>query len=155
VFYEQCKEEWYQGDLVVSFPVIVTDLTANNSSKSLKLFDRLVIVVSQTCDLQRRPFVQVSPVHDFNYLKSELLKDGRTEGSAQSFISSIKNKGVNYYFYLPEDPTRGIKEGYADLNFLSTVSRTQLVRQTRVATISDYQRHVLAYSIGNLFLRPH
>ncbi len=155
MFYEPCKTEWYQGDIVSSFPAIVTDLTDNNRSRSLKLFDKPALAISQTCDLQRRPFVQVSPIHSFSYLKDELIKSGKSETSADSFIDSVRNKQVNYYFYLEADSARGIDEGYADLNFVCTVSRSQLIQLPRIATLNDYNRQVLAYFVGNLFLRPH
>lgn len=155
MFYEECKTEWYQGDIVSSLPFVVTDLTHTNRTKALKLFDKPALITSQTCDLQRRPFIQVCPIHDFGHLKAELIAGGKSEQGAQSFIDSVRNKNVNYYFYIPEDEGRGISEGYADLNFVTTVSRTQLLQLSRVCTLSDYARQQLAYFVGNLYLRPH
>lgn len=138
-----------------SFPFIITDL-GNSEQSSLALFDKPALIVSQTCDLQRRPFIQVCPVHTFAYLKAKLVEDGKSDQGADSFIEGVRNrKGANYYFYLPSDEAFGIEEGYADLGVISTVARKQLLELPRTATITDYPRHILSYQVGNLYSRPH
>jgi hypothetical protein len=154
VFYAPCNNEWYQGDIVSSFPFILTDLGKAEKSSPV-LFEKPALVISQTCDLQRRPFVQVCPIHDFEQLKRDLITAGKKEEGADSFIASIRGRKVNYYFYLSSDESLGIKEGYADIGFISTVARQELIELPRIATLNAYPRQILAYQTGNLFLRPH
>lgn len=155
MFYANCHEEWYQGDILASFPFVVSDLTSTNSGKSLKLFDKPAIIISQTCDIQRKDFVQVCPVHDFDHLKSQLMRDGKSEQSADDALDSVRRGNTEARFYLPQEPSFGMKEGYADLNFICTVSRKQLMQLNRIVTLNDHPRQVFAYFVSNLFLKPH
>lgn len=155
MFYVDCHNEWYQGDIVASLPIIVTDLEHERSSSN-KLFTKPALTISQTCDLQRRPFVQICPIHSFAYLKQQLLKAGKSEQGAESYMEAIRNRtGVSYYFYLPPEKEYGIDEGYADLGFVSTLALKQLTTLPRIATLNDHPRHILASQVGILYLRPH
>jgi hypothetical protein len=137
VLYEPYNTEWYQGDIVSTFPFAATDLTDADDA-SVRLFEKPALVISQTCDLQRRPFVQVCPIHDFEHLKRELMAGGKSEQGSESVIASVRSRGVNYFFYLAENAELGIKEGYADLNFISTVARAQLQSLPRIATLDRF-----------------
>lgn len=153
MFYAPCQDEWFQGDILSDFPFIATDLSSRTSST--ELFRKQALIITQTCDLQRRHFIQLCPIHNFDDLKKDLVDGGKSEKGAESFIDSIRNRTVNYYFYLKADAVLGIKEGYADLNFISTIPRTQLLTLNRITSLATYPRQVLAYQSGNLFLRPH
>jgi hypothetical protein len=146
------QEVFYQGDLIKSFPFLIldkeikpSDLGEDGEGKiEIKAKLGLVMVLSQTCDVQRRENIIVCPVYrlqDFSFKKDE--------------VESIKKRKTGYWFYLPK--LDGIiEESIADFQTIYYVSRGTLdvYKQNKISTLTDWGRHHLGYALSNYFGRP-
>jgi hypothetical protein len=74
---------------------------------------RTVMIVTQTCDIDNRNFIQVSPVYHADRLTPEKLV-------------SLEGDEVKYMFYLPMDSNRIKEKSYADLSQSSPVHKSYL-----------------------------
>ncbi|MGA2606255.1 MAG: hypothetical protein ABSH01_02225 [Terriglobia bacterium] len=74
---------------------------------------RTVMIVTQTCDIDNRNFIQVSPVYHADGLTPEKL-------------ASLEGDDVKYMFYLPTDSNRIKEKSYADLSQSSPVHKSYL-----------------------------
>ena len=128
------------------------DIPENFRLKS-HLVQKQAIILSQTCDIARRPLVSIAPIFELKSFTDALA--GKTQQNIDGQVSQLKNQKLFYYFYIAPDPQRGIVEGYADLTFINPIERLELPRLNVLASVTDYQRHILAYKLGNLFIRPH
>lgn len=155
LFYEAVRNDWHQGDIIDRFPFTVSDLNPQNASRSVRLSDFPAIIITQTCDLQRRNFTQVCPIFDFAFLKAQLIAEGKTEQGAEGAIDSIRKGKTEYRFYLPADSVYNINEGFVDLNLVCSIPRQQVQQLNRIASLQDHPRQVLAYFVSNLYVKPH
>lgn len=149
---ELSHDIFYQGDLVKNFPFFIFDqeispevFGAGTETKlEVKAKLSLVMILSQTCDLQRRPNIIVCPVYrmqDFSFNKSE--------------IDAIKKRKTSYWFYLPQ--VDGIlEESIADFQTIYYVPRTLLEqhKSNKVMTLTDWGRHHLGWALSYYFGRP-
>lgn len=106
-----------------------------------------VILLSQSCDLQRRENIVVCPV----YPLVEFVADN-TLNSAK--VDAIRQRDNNYLFYLPE--FSGLPESIADLQTMQYISRSVVEshKTDRIASMSDLGRHHLGWALATYFGRP-
>ena len=142
----------YQGDLIKDFPFLIFDnktLTKgfeNNVETKLEIKAKLglIMVLSQTCDIQQRENIIVCPVYkmqDFDFNKEE--------------TESIKKRKTGYWFYLPRQAI-GIDESIADFQTIYYVPKDLLnqYKSNKILTLTDWGRHHLDWALSNYFGRP-
>lgn len=145
-------EVFYQGDLVKDFPFFIFDENINlenvisKTEAKIEIKAKLstVMILSQTCDAQRRKNAIICPV----YKMDEFNFDAST-------IDSIKKRKTAYWFYLP--PIVGIlDESIADFQTIYYIPRVLIgkYKQNKIITFSDWGRHHLAWAINSYFGRP-
>lgn len=147
----------YQGDIVKKFPFFVMsgveselDLLEEGTEREVLVKAILsdVIILSQSCDIQRRQYVIVAPI-----LKVKDLEGNETLKHDE--IAAIRNRKINYWFYLPELP--GIlDESVCNLQTIYYISRSLLEnhRNSKCVSLSDWGRHHLGWALSNYFGRP-
>ena len=145
-----------------SFPVTLEQALAGNTPKSFRPFvagtapeewktpeelvlgkatKRTIMVITQTCDLERRNFVQVVPVYGVRTL------------SASKQVSVEKNE-VNYLFYLPAvEPGIGEKS-FADLSQITSVHSSYIKEAKLAKRLSNEARARLQMHLANFHGRP-
>lgn len=171
----------YQGDIIVNFNFIVPPLGEPTSlqqtkdslnkvplSKLTNAYSRgsesLIVnsfrtngmIITQTCDIQRRKYISLCPVHPMINIENELAEEGFGKKRIRDFIDTLQKQKINYYFYLPEITVNKVKleEGYADLQVINSVPTQNISNYQRLVTLSDKGRHWLDYKLMNLFGRP-
>ena len=112
------------------------------------------IIATQACDADRRDFVLVCPIFNIIENEDDLRDKGNTPTQIVSKLASLRGQKLGYYYYLEKSEQFGIDESYADLTSMISIKRDDLSQYTRLASINDYPRHILAYKLGVLFLRP-
>ena len=149
---ELSTEILYQGDLIKDFPFLIFDkeepienFTQDGETKlNINAKLSLVMILSQTCDVQRRKNIIICPVYkvkDFEFSKDELIK--------------IKKRRTGYWFYLPE--IEGVlEESIADFQTIFYASRKLIenYKSNKIATLSDWGRHHLGWALSGYFGRP-
>src|SRR3989344_4717785 len=135
------KEVFYQGDLIEKFPFLILNKEIlpselnSDGEKKLEVTAKLslIMVLSQTCDVQNRENVIICPVYsveDKEFTRSE--------------FDSIKKRKTGYWFYLPE--LEGIvKESVADFQNIYYIPRSMLnkYKERKITSLSDWGRHHL------------
>jgi hypothetical protein len=125
----------FQGDVFPSYPFLSDDTS------------RSIILISQTCDAQRRENILVAPIFTFSEM------EGR--GVKPDTLKDVRLRRINYWFYLP--PLDGVlEESLVDLQQIKFSSRIDIDnrKSTKIITLNDWGRHHLAWSISNFFGRP-
>ena len=156
----------YQGDILDQFlfstipqPPPETLKSSDESLEDYEVKPRLTLkqamIVTQTCDAVRREFISVAPIFPIDTYTDALRAAGKKEENLASELSQLKKQKIKYYYYIPGDLARGVDEGYVDLTFINPLERVSLQNLKRIARLKDYPRHVLAYKLGNLYMRPH
>jgi hypothetical protein len=156
----------YQGDIIADFPFFIFqsglpiqrteaglfELREGNQEGDRELFaveahKQKVMILSQTCDAQRRTNVIICPVYDLG----EFVTDNTINADR---LRSIRKRGVNYWFYLPAYAT--LTESIADMQTMIYVPRTEIEEYLpkRVVSLNDLGRHHLAWSLATYFGRP-
>lgn len=157
----------YQGDILVDFPFPILEgskqIKKNEDTghfeldNSLPQNDKLafateskiqtVMILSQTCDLQRRTNVIVCPVYGLD----DFITDNTIKADAARLI---RTRRINYWFYLPTYLT--LQESIADLQTMIYVPRTVIESYLpkRKTSLSDLGRHHLSWSLASYFGRP-
>ncbi len=123
-----------------SFPVTLEQALAGNTPKVYRPFvagtapeewktpdelvlakatKRTVMVITQTCDLERRNFVQVAPVYHARSL-------------SESKQASLEKSEVNYLFYLPISQPGLSEKSFADLSQITSVHGSY-IREAKLA----------------------
>ncbi len=156
----------YQGDIIADLPFFIFEKNQaikkndeglyeedNTEPQDRSLFaleakKQKMIILSQTCDVQRRTHVIVCPV----YPLAEFITD-RTINTKN--VESIRARKNNYLFYLPA--FESFPESIADFQTMTYVPRSvlQIYLLKREITLSDLGRHHLAWSLATYFGRPH
>jgi len=100
------------------------------------------MVVTQTCDLDSRNWIQLAPV-----FPASKIEDPRKR-------ASLGVNEIGYMFILPADPPRLAEDSYADLSMITAVHKSYLRRGGLVVRLKSpiralYQRH-----LANLHGRP-
>lgn len=142
----------YQGDLIKDFPFLIfekdTLIGKFETDIETKLEVRarlgLIMIISQTCDIQHRENVIVCPVYkmqDFSFNKDE--------------AESIRKRKTGYWFYLPKLENI-LDESIADFQTIYYVPRDFLNQSklNKIITLTDWGRHHLGWALSNHFGRP-
>jgi hypothetical protein len=102
---------------------------------------RAIMVITQTCDLERRNSVQVAPVYPARSL-------------SENKQASLEKNEVNYLFYLPMAEPGLSEKSFADLSQITSV-HTSYVREAKLAKrLSNEGRARLQMHLANLHGRP-
>jgi hypothetical protein len=162
----QNQQIYFQGDILKDFPFYVLDRTVsvdkketgvyepsgvlNDSNIGLKVIEKkleTIILLSQSCDLQRREYVLICPVFKLEDLVSEQILNKETVGL-------IKKRKLYYLFYLPG--TESFPESIADFQHIYHIPRSELegLMDKRILSLSDNGRHHLGWALANYFGRP-
>ncbi len=160
----------FQGDLISDFPVITIPNTeldllfAKNDTypydaevhKSNEIQDAFknglekvvvdaykssVIILSQTCDIQNRELVVISPIFPL------------TNETSASKRKSIVQYRVNYRFFLPSKPDL-INDSFADFNIIYTVKRDSIDINKRFLSLDSQGISLLIDNLYRYFCRP-
>lgn len=175
------SNEIYQGDIISNFSFIVSPLgepiTIQTDAGNLKQIqlskiqhpykegkETLLVnsfladgmIVSQTCDIQRRKYISICPVHRLTKIIKDLTNDGWVEKQIKNFVDTLRKQNVNYYFFLPQGIVDGtsIEESYVDLQMINSFPTANIERYARVLALSDKGRHWLDFKLISLFGRP-
>lgn len=106
-----------------------------------------VMILSQSCDVQRRNNVIICPVYDLaTFLSDNTINTDRAR--------SIRERKIYYWFYLPAFAQ--LPESIADLQTMIYVPREVVATHLpkREISLSDLGRHHLAWSLATYFGRP-
>ena len=156
------QSEFYQGDIIEDYPFLnlgqVQPLTVSDSGiaesegevdaetakVSVRIDGRRVMIISQTCDAQRRENLLISPIYGIN----EYSMNADT-------LRNLRSGKVYYWLYLPAYQSI-IEESFVDLQQLMYVPRSKIeeYKTSRILSLSDLGRHHLAWSITNFIGRP-
>jgi hypothetical protein len=106
-----------------------------------------VMILSQSCDIQRRNNVIICPVYNLN----EFVTDKAVNADR---LRSIRERKIYYWFYLPG--FNNLPESIADLQTMIYVPRTALEKHLskRILSLSNLGRHHLGWTLANYFGRP-
>ncbi len=156
----------YQGDVVNDFPFYLFDsglpikkneaghfeMDSSSREEDRALFaietkKQMVMILSQSCDIQRRTNVIVCPVYNLQ----EFVTDNTINADR---AKSLKERKIYYWFYLPA--YNQLPEALADLQTMIYVPKTTIEKYLpkRIATLNDLGRHHLAWSLATYFGRP-
>jgi len=106
-----------------------------------KATKRAIMVITQTCDLERRNFVQVAPVYGVRSL-------------SESKQASVERNEVNYLFYLPiAEPGIG-EESFADLSQIISVHNSYIREAKLAKRLSNEGRARLQTHLAKFHGRP-
>jgi hypothetical protein len=110
-----------------------------------KAFMVNVIILTQTCDLERRNYYQIAPVYPETKQK-------------QSALEQLRENGINYNFYLPAKSPYITENSYADLSHSCAVPKAYFPRNSvsdRIAArLTNHARTELQAQVANCFGRP-
>ena len=131
-------------------------LFSSESKKLVTNFKKsLGIVITQTCDIQRRDFIQICPVFSLESLKTEISKSWDAN-RVNNHLGQLKNGKLGYYFYLPEVTLDDyhLDESCIDLQLVTSVRRESILNYPRLVALSDVGRHWLSFSLMSYYGRP-
>lgn len=160
------KDIFYQGDIIADFPFYIfengqpikkneaghfeLDETTEECNRTLFAVEakkQPVMILSQSCDIQRRNNVIICPVYDLKeFISDNTINTDRAK--------SIRDRKIYYWFYLPE--YEKVPESLADLQTMIYVSRAEIEKYLpkRIMSLSDLGRHHLGWSLATYFGRP-
>ena len=98
---------------------------------------RTVMIVTQTCDIDNRNFIQVSPVC-------------RTDKMLPEKLSSLESDEIRYMFYLPPDSKRVTEKSYADLSQSTPIHKSYLKAGLLVVRLSPARTAKLQTKLADL-----
>jgi hypothetical protein len=101
---------------------------------------RSIIIITQTCDLERRNFVQVAPVYPARNL-------------GESKQASLQKNEINYLFFLPMEDLVP-ENSFADLSQITSVHKSYLSQGNLQKRLSNEGRARLQTHLSNLHGRP-
>jgi hypothetical protein len=101
-----------------------------------------IILVTQTCDLDHRNFVQVAPV----YPASGLLGPARRE--------SLKTNSINHMFFLPADGGQLAEDSFAELSQITSIHKSYLRGANLATRLTSLGRVRFQNQLANLHGRP-
>jgi DNA-directed RNA polymerase subunit RPC12/RpoP len=101
-----------------------------------------VMIVTQSCDLVSRNWIQVAPVFP-----------GLTIADPAKRASLAINE-IGYMFVLPADPPRMTEDSYAELSMITSVHKSYLRRIEPTLRLTSTTRALLQKHLANLHGRP-
>lgn len=155
----------YQGDIIRDFPFYIFDKeqsvvktengythadTQNEEDRSLFVVEarrQRIMLLSQSCDIQRRSNIVICPVYAMEKIVSEQAIKTET-------LKSIRARRIKYWFYLPA--FNDFPESIADFQTMTYVPRETVSAylNKRDVILNDLGRHHLAWSLATYFGRP-
>jgi hypothetical protein len=164
---ESYPETFFQGDIIKDFPFFIydsakalekvsetnfslqdeTDTIASPSLFVVETRRTKVLLLSQTCDIQRRKHIMACPIYEVD----SLLEDGTLNTKR---VEALRKRQINYWFYLPEQGDE--KESLADLQTIFYVPKRMLDQHlsSRIISLDDWARHHLCWTLATYFGRP-
>jgi len=160
------KNTLYQGDIITDFPFFIFqggqlvqknqsgffEKKNGNSDEEENLYiiaskKQSIMILSQTCDIQRRENVIICPV----YKLQDLIDKGAINTKQ---AESLRGRKIYYNFYLPE--LGSFPESIADFQTMIYVPRENLTPYipNRGVSLDHLGRHHLAWALTNYFGRP-
>jgi hypothetical protein len=160
------QQEFYQGDIIGDYPFLnlgqakplvisgegFTDgggeVDATTGKVSVGVDTRRVMIISQTCDAQRRENVIISPIYTLNeYIAASSPNADK--------LRTLRAGKIYYWFYLPAYQDI-IEESFVDLQQVTYVPRAYVERyiEGRILSLSDLGRHRLSWSVAGFLGRP-
>ena len=100
-----------------------------------------ILVVTQSCDLDHRRWIQVAPVSPASALHA-------------SKQASLRTNQINYMFYLPAAPPDLPEECFADLSQITAVHTSYLRDATLVRRMTNLAMLELQKKLASLYGRP-
>lgn len=145
--YAQIEEShsFYQGDILRDTPFFIIPKSFTETENGILQQNETVMILSQTCDIERRDFLIVARVISVNFLKKDI-------GVGDNYHESLKKRKVKYYFYLPAD--NDFEESCVDFGQIIYIPKKALNKSNRIKSLSDIGRHWLAYQLTDYFGRP-
>lgn len=173
---------WFQGDIIkkVRFPSVVSSETLvigsdgriSNSSISTASFthtspavraavevsEDTVILISQTCDMERddrNDVILVCPLRGITEFRKDSIEKGKPAKDVDKLIDRLRIRRageLEYFFYLPRGSE--IEECYANYMEIVPIHKSLLSMPNRVVSMSAYGRQWLQSSLSNFFARP-
>jgi hypothetical protein len=107
-------------------------------SKATKL---PVMIVSQTCDIDNRNWIQVAPVHGVAHF-------------SEAKLASLAAGDINFMFFLPPQPPSLVQNSCVDLSQITTVHTSYLGRGNRILHLTANARIRLQTHIAEFYGRP-
>jgi len=138
---------FFQGDILRDFPFLILDeeqIKPSSTSIEIRAKPSAVMLLSQTCDLQRRPNVILCPVFK---IENNITKKDE--------VDSIRKRKTGYWFYLPE--MQGVlAESFADFQTMYYAPRNfvEQHKRNKILSLSDWGRHHLSWALSSYFGRP-
>jgi hypothetical protein len=106
-----------------------------------KATKRAIIVITQTCDLERRNFVQVAPVYP-----------ARTMSASKQ--ASLEKNEINYLFFLPMAEPAVPEKCFADLSQITSVHKSYMAQANLKKRLSNEGRARFQMHLSTFHGRP-
>jgi hypothetical protein len=106
-----------------------------------KATKRAIIVITQTCDLERRNYVQVAPVYPARTLSA-------------SKQASLEKNEINYLFFLPMAEAAVPEKCFADLSQITSVHKSYMIQANLKKRLSNEGRARLQMHLSTFHGRP-
>lgn len=103
---------------------------------------KAVIVVTQSCDLVRRNWIQVAPIYP-----SSTLDDAAKR-------ASLSDNEIGYFFFLPANPPGMPEDSYAELSKLTSVHKSYLLRTRPSLRLTPSARALFQRQLSIMHGRP-
>jgi len=125
------KDAWQHGD--------------KEELVAAKAFLVNVIILTQTCDLERRSYYQIAPVYPETKQKASALEP-------------LRENNINYNFFLPVKAPYITENSYADLSHSCAIPKAYFPKNSvasRIAArLTNHARTELQAQVANCFGRP-
>lgn len=130
----------------------------NMSFVKVRAFYSKFIVISQTCDLQRREFVSICPVYPMSKQVSILENKGLNSKDKKKYLEMLEEQRNNHFMHLPANEATetipAFEASYIDFQTINSIPRSLLKQNERIIGLSDRGRHWLGHKLSVLFGRP-
>jgi hypothetical protein len=100
-----------------------------------------VMIMSQTCDLDNRTWIQVAPVHSAAQFTDKKM-------------NSLETGEINFMFFLPPKPPAFLQKSFADLSLITTLHKSYLRSGNRILHLTAGARLRLQTHIARFYGRP-
>lgn len=141
---------------ILDFTIPETEKEAGEQIVAVNAFVADAMIISQTCDIQLRDYIQLCPIFNLEHLKQELQNKGYDNDRLNSNIKLLGEDKINYYFHLQEykSESLNLEESYVDLVIHGIMPVSNIKDYKRILALSDLGRQRLAYKLINFYGRP-
>lgn len=137
------------------------DYSARNGETNFETVNKCLmlpaIIVTQTCDTQRRDYIQICPIFTLHSYELQIRASETDEAKVTSKLASLKGNKMNYYYFLESFHSGSInlEESYVDLQFVNSIQRSIIDQFPRMVSFTDKAAHWFSYALMNYFGRPY